>query len=228
MAIQLKSTKGAQGQSVKVLVYGESGAGKTRLISTLESPVIFSTEKGLLTLSKFDLPYEEISSMDELREALAWAQGSDEAKKFGTVVLDSITDIAEVCLNAEKKKSADGRAAYGNSNDIMGEMIRSFRDLPGRDVYFSAQLDKVQDEKGRILYGPSMPGKSLTQQLPYMFDLCFALRVEKGEDGKLVRALMTEGDGLWLAKQRGDFLEPWEGPDLGAVIRKIRGTGEKK
>ena len=40
----------------------------------------------------------------------------------------------------------------------------------------------------------------------------------------MVRALMTESDGLWQAKCRGFALDSWEEPDLGKIINKIRGV----
>ncbi len=233
MAVGLKSTLGGGADGVKGLVYGESGAGKTHLIRTLVKEgktIILSTEKGLLSLVDVDIPYLSIDSMDDLGEAYTFLVSDPEGVKFVNVALDSITDIAEVCLNAEKKKSTDGRQSYGALADKMGEMIRAFRDLPGRNILFTAQLDKVTDEKGRILYGPSMPGKTLTQQLPYFFDLLLALRVESVADEtapggvKIMRMFQTQTDGLWQAKNRGGRLDMWEEPDLGAVIRKVRGV----
>jgi hypothetical protein len=51
-----------------------------------------------------------------------------------------------------------------------------------------------------------------------------ALRVEKDAEGNTRRALMTDGDGLWLAKDRSGKLEVWEDADLGDIIRKIGGA----
>jgi len=68
-----------------------------------------------------------------------------------------------------------------------------------------------------------MPGARLAQQIGYFFDEVFALRVEKGEDGKNVRALQCDTDGLWSAKDRSGKLEAWELPDLGDIIKKIGG-----
>ena len=97
----------------------------------------------------------------------------------------------------------------------------SFRDLPGKHVYMSAKLEKTQDEMGRVLYSPSMPGNKTGQALPYFFDEVLALRVERDAEGVTQRALMCDSDGLWLAKDRSGKLESWEAPDLGAIISKI-------
>jgi len=223
MAINLKRTGTLSANGVKLLVYGQAGSGKTSLIRTLPEPIVLSAEGGLLSIQDADLPFIEVTSMDDLREAYEWVAGSDEAKAFASVALDSISEVAEVVLQYELKRNKDGRAAYGELNSTMNELIRAFRDLPGKHVYMSAKLEKSQDEMGRMLYNPGMPGKSLTQGLPYFFDEVLALRVEKDADGNTQRALMCDSDGLWAAKDRSGKLDAWEAPDLGALIVKIGG-----
>ena len=221
MAINVKTTGSMAANGVKVLVYGQAGAGKTSLIKTLPSPIVLSAEGGLLSIQDADLPFIEITSMTELQEAYTWLTSSDEAKSYKSVALDSISEIAEVCLNTEKKATKDPRQAYGAMQEQMADIIRAFRDLPGRHVYMSAKLEKTQDEMGRVLYAPSMPGNKTGQALPYFFDEVLALRVEKDGDGATQRALMCDSDGLWLAKDRSGKLDAWETPDLTAIIAKI-------
>lgn len=225
MAIKLKRTGTAAASSgVKLLVYGQAGSGKTSLIRTLPSPIILSSEGGLLSIQDADLPFIEIASLDGLREAYEWLSQSQEARShFESIAIDSISEVAEVVLNAEKKSTKDPRQAYGAMQEHMAEIIRAFRDLPGRNVYMSAKLEKNQDEMGRVLYAPSMPGNKTGQALPYLFDEVLALRVEKDAENKTQRALMCDSDGLWLAKDRSGKLDAWEAPDLGAIIAKIGG-----
>jgi phage nucleotide-binding protein len=225
MAISLKRTGGMIANGVKLLVYGQAGAGKTSLIKTLPHPVVLSAEGGLLSIADADLPYIEITSMDDLHEAYSWVLESE----YKSVALDSISEIAEVCLNAEKKvkvsgKLVDPRQAYGSMQEQMADIIRAFRDIPGRHVLMTAKLEKAQDEMGRVLYSPSMPGNKTGQALPYFFDEVLALRVEKDAEGGTQRALMCDSDGLWLAKDRSGKLGTWEAPDLGEIIAKIGGV----
>ncbi len=222
MAVYLKSTGDAHANGVKMLEYGPSGAGKTTSIKTLPNPVVLSAEGGLLSIQDANLPYIEITSMADLMEAYEWLS-SHEAKQFQSVALDSISEIAEVCLNAEKKIAKDPRQAYGAMAEQMADVIRAFRDIPGRHVLMTAKLEKTADEMGRILYSPSMPGNKTGQSLPYFFDEVLALRVEKDADGVSQRALMCDSDGLWIAKDRSGKLATWEAPDLGEIIRKIGG-----
>ena len=69
MAINLKTTGGLTANGVKLLVYGAAGAGKTTLVKTLPNVIVLSAEGGLLSIQDADLPYIEITSMDDLREA---------------------------------------------------------------------------------------------------------------------------------------------------------------
>ena len=224
MAVNLRNTNDVSISGVKLLVYGAAGAGKTYLIKTLPDPIILSAEAGLLSIRGTNLPYITISSLGDLQEAYQWITESEEAKGFQSIALDSISEIAEVILSAEKKINKDPRQAYGAMAEQMGDIIRAFRDLPGKHVYFSAKVEKAQDEMGRMIYAPSMPGKQTGPQLPYFFDEVFSLRTERTTDGEVQRALMTFNDGLWEGKDRSGKLLPWEEPDLGAIIRKIGGS----
>lgn len=221
MAINLRSTKGLHTNGVKLLVYGNAGAGKTSLIPTLPNPIVLSAEAGLLSIADADVPFLEVSSYETLMEAYAWLTQSAEAKGFDSVALDSISEIAEVVLNYEKKIAKDPRAAYGAMQEQMTDLIRAFRDLPEKHVYFTAKCEKSTDETGRLLYAPSMPGNKTGQALPYFFDEVLALRVEKDADGNPQRALMCDSDGIWQAKDRSGKLSTWEPADLGAIIAKI-------
>lgn len=228
MAINLKSTASVASSGVKVLVYGQSGVGKTTLIRTTPSPIILSAEAGLLSLAGSDIPYIEVHSLAELAEIWMWLARSKDAAKYKTVCLDSISEIAEVCLAEAKQTLKDGRAAYGEMADRMAKMIRAFRDLSGRHVYFTAKIDKSESDTGARLFAPSMPGKTLTQQLPYYFDEVLALRLVNDKDGNTVRSLMCAPDTMWTAKDRSAKLDPWEPADLSVVFAKIAGIKNKE
>jgi phage nucleotide-binding protein len=223
MAINLKNTSDVHSNGVKILVYGHAGVGKTTLATTMPNPIIISAEGGLLSIKDSNIPYIEVSNMDDLKEAYSWLT-SAEGQVFESVILDSLSEIGEVVLIHEKSVNKDGRAAYGEMATQMTALIRAFRDLPGKNVLMTAKVEKSQDETGRMLYAPSMPGAKLGQALPYFFDLVLALRVEKDADGVAQRALMCDSDGLWMAKDRSGKLQSWESPNLGSIIKDVGGS----
>lgn len=224
MAIQLKSTKQAALDGIKCLVHGPSGAGKTTLCSTTGEPtIIISAEAGLLSLREFDIPVIEVKTLDQLYEAYQYVAGAD-GEQFSWVCLDSISEIAEVVLNYEKKNSKDPRAAYGSLAEKMTDLIRAFRDLPGKNVLFLCKQEKVKDEQtGALLYSPSMPGNQLKNGLSYFFDEVLALRVEKDADGNPTRWLQSQRDYNYESKDRSGALDMFEQPSIASIAAKIRG-----
>jgi len=220
--ITLKSTFGiGVQQGVKIVVYGKAGVGKTTLCATAPAPVVLSAESGLLALSQYNIPYIEIRSLADLRQAYAWAKSSPEARQFQTICLDSISEIGEVVLSAAKLTNKDGRAAYGEMINDMTKAIREFRDLAGYHVYMSAQMERIKDETtGAVLNGPGMPGAKLGQKLPYFPDEVFKLDIE-GMGANSYRVLRTQPDFANEAKDRSGRLSPIEEPHLGKIIDKI-------
>lgn len=228
MSVKLTTARQAAiDNGIKVLCYGQAGAGKTRLCATAPNAVIISAEGGLLSLRDTDLPVIEVQSMADLQEAYRFVNESAEAKPFEWVCLDSLSEIAEVVLAYEKGNTKDPRKAYGELSDQMTQLVRAFRDLPGRNVYMSAKLDRQKDEAtGVMLYTLSMPGQKLGQALPYLFDELFVLRVEKDAEGNLTRWLQTANDLQYQAKDRSGALDMFEAPDLAAIATKIRPTNQ--
>lgn len=220
MPIKIRHTSEVAQDGVKILVYGQSGVGKTRLISTLPKPIILSAESGELTLSDCDIPFIEIKTLGDLEDAHEWLKSSDEAKMYHSIAIDSISEIGDIVLGVEKKLTKDGRMAYGAMADKISELVRKFRDIKGYNVYMSAKLDRIQDEANRMLYGPSMPGSKTGASLPYQFDVVAALRHIPNDDGTTSRMLMCDGDANWTAKSRIAGVDAFEEPDLGAIIRK--------
>jgi phage nucleotide-binding protein len=230
MAITLTSTKDSAAlNGLKFLVHGPAGAGKTSLCATTGEPtVIISAESGLLSLRGFDIPVIEVKTLDQLYEAYDFVVNTEQGQAFKWVCLDSISEIAEVVLNHEKKVAKDPRQAYGALAEKMTDLIRAFRDLPGRNVYFSCKQERAKDEQsGAMLYYPAMPGNMLKQGLGYFFDFVFALRIEKDADGNPTRWLQTSRDYNYEAKDRSGSLEMFESPDLSAIAAKVISTTAK-
>ena len=132
-------------QGAKLLVYGESGAGKTTLCKTAPGKtLVVSMESGLLSIK--DAPnldaieVKEASEIEQIAELL-----ENKTLDYDTVCLDSVTEMAEILLSQEKAKSKDPRRAYGEVIEVMIKTMRRFRDLP-MHVVFIAKQSRERDE----------------------------------------------------------------------------------
>jgi hypothetical protein len=230
----------SQLNGIKCLVYGDSGYGKTVLTATLPQPLLLSAESGTLSLKRknlerlfgvntagicYDIPTIQITNVDDLTEAYRWCSQSADARYFQSIALDSISEIGEVVLNNAKRQVKDPRQAYGELIEKMETLIRSFRDLPGKNVYMAAKQEPMKDEMtGVVKYTASMPGSKLGPKLPYYFDEVFRLGVNKDAQGNPFRYLQTQPDLQFVAKDRSGALAPMEYPHLGALFAKIVGA----
>ena len=230
MAIEFKNPADAvREQGIKMLVYGAAGSGKTVLCATANEPtLIISTEAGLLSIK--DAPKRiqivECNTREEVDEVLDYLSQN---KLPNWVCIDSISEIAEVVLAEELTKTKAPRKAYGELAVIMTALIKRFRTLHTNGV-MTAKVDKVKDDMaGGRMYSPGMPGQKMGQQLPYFFDLVWAMRVTTDKEGNLVRELQTNRDDQYEAKDRSGKLDIFEPQNLAALRSKIYGdTATKK
>ena len=223
MALVFGNTKDLGG-SVKAMCYAPAGFGKTVLCGTAPSPLIISAENGLLSLKAMSIPFIEVRTMADFRDAFRFASESEHAANFDTFCIDSASDIAESALRDMKKTEKDPRKAYGQLNDDMMEELVKWKHLK-KSVYITCKQGSMTDgTTGVTQYAPSMPGKALPQEMPYWGDELFALRIIATEEGVPVRWIQTQPDVSYFAKDRSGCLDPYEPPNLTDIFNKILGA----
>lgn len=219
------TARASQVNGVKALVYGDSGTGKTRLCRTAPAPLIISAEHRTLSLRQYDFPVLLIHNDRDLDDAYKWLVGSAEARAIGTVCLDSLSEVAETLVAGLKLKEKDPRRAYMQVQDLMLSTVRAFRDLPEKHVLIIAKMAYEKDEgTGCFRYVPSMPGRQLGPQLPYLFDEVFRAALWQDPTTKQVHQyLQTQSDLQYYAKDCSGALAAMEAPDFSAIVNKIKG-----
>ncbi len=227
MAIKISKTSDIGIDSVKTVVYGGAGVGKTRLCATAPKPLIISAESGLLSLADVDCDYIEIDNLRDLDEAYRYVLKSDHS--YETVCLDSLSEICEVLLEKILPDHKDGRQAYAELSRSVLPMLRKFRDLKGMHTVFTSKLKVVQDEDtGKVTEELLIPGAVLPAQIPYMVDEFFCLRTDR--KGNTV--LQTSPDRTRFAKDRSgalpkEMLDPNMTTVIDLIMKKQKTQGNK-
>lgn len=237
--MKISSTKTDGKHPIKMLIYGESGSGKTSLAGTIKEPVLLiSAESGLLTLRDKEIDVIDISQDDNgvmiakekrisrLGEVYNYLLTDDARKKYKWIFIDSLTEISQNLieqLNSEFPERKDSLVMYGENSKRMRSLIKSFRDIPYYNVAMVALSTIDKDENGIRFTTFDLVG-NFAAKLPGFFDEVFYLHVDK--DGK--RALITEKSERVIAKDRSGKLGKIEAPDLSIIASKINATITKE
>ena len=154
--------------------------------------------------------------LDELHRTLK-ADLANDPKSWAGVVFDSATEIVpalvdQVATDRIDKASKRGvnidavdqfftdRSDYGTMSKMFRDILRKFRDLPTHFVVTALERRDVDDDSGKVSYGPAVtPG--VQADLLGFVDLVLACSAADAEEGKPFRAL-TKSAGKYRGKDR--------------------------
>lgn len=223
MAFQIRPVEQTvENQGVKAVVYGGSGIGKTRLTLTCPRPLYLSAEVGGLSLRGSAVPTVLITGLPDLIEVYNWAKQSREAAAYDTLVLDSMSEMAENILRVAKQNTKDGRKAHNDAYEVtVVNVFNAFRDLPRKHVYMICKERHDEDTLTHVKqYKPSMPNGNLIRETPYKFDYVFRLFQHIDAQQQRSTWLQCAADATAVAKDRSGRLAMYEPPDLGVIFTK--------
>ena len=236
--MRVRSTGEFKDSKLKLLIYGESGNGKTTLAATCPGKtLIANAESGLLSLADHELDVVDIAQDDNgniipkhkriarLKEIYQFVLQPEQREKYDYLVLDSITEISQCALDEaeyEYPNRSDSLVKFGEVAKTMRSLIKAFRDIPYYHVVMTALAIEERGPNGERYKAVDMVGK-ISQQCPQFFDEVFYLGIfEDGEyEGK--RYLQTQSSPRAIAKDRSSKLAPLERADLTHITNKILG-----
>lgn len=220
-AVQEKTAK------TKLLIYGDSGSGKTWLASKAINPLIILTEANGFTSAVHSNPdalIVQIFEAERLREVVrACYKGELEGHKFDTLVIDSLTEIQRIFKEEILKKSRKEKFTLQNWSelaDTMRRFIRVVRDIPVH-VVCTALMESVTDEGDGARYvSPSFEGKKTGSEIMQYFNAVGFLYKTKSEEG-INRILMLEGPNRVTCKTTFPLPNEIKNPDMTLIQTSV-------
>ena len=166
----------AKNFGVKAICYGPAGSGKTPIINTCPNPVLLACEPGLLSLRGSKVPTWEAYSADKVDEFFDWFFKSNETKKFDTLAIDSISQLAELYLQKALKEVKHGLQAYGTMATQTLAQLNALYFTKEKHTYLIAKQEIITD--GFAYKRPYFPGKQLPIEMPHKFDEILHLDIQ--------------------------------------------------
>jgi phage nucleotide-binding protein len=196
-----------------ILIYGPSGVGKTSLYYDAKDTLVLDVEHGTEVIKKDSYygkkDYEsevtilQLTSWEDLQGVFAGLQSGE--LTFTNVILDSITDIRELCkdhvLATQKRnrvsEDTPSQQDWGVISERMRKMLRNFRSLPINTIIIAREYTNKDADTGTERIKPAVGGK-LEDDLPGMMNITVYMTVTT--DGK--RVACFDLTGKYYAKDR--------------------------
>jgi len=157
---------------------------------------------------------------------------------FTILFVDSLTAAARLCFTwAEQQPEAfsdrgrkDLRAVYGLHARSMLGWLGQLQHMRERTVVLVAVLEKHVDELNIATWQPQIEGTKTGRELPAIVDEIVTMQWIDFGDRKPVRSFVCTNPNPfgYPAKDRSGRLEQIEPPNLGVLIEKLAGPGQRK
>lgn len=233
--LDIKTTQGfGANNGLKILVYAPPHIGKTELISTLPKPFIIASEKGLTTLSKFNLPYTIVDTIDGVEKIIDWIKTRQYAGKYESIALDSLSFLTYALVadarNNPVKYTANGMKHYGVMQDKIIDLLNALYACDV-NVYVTAWQGVLYDAFGAPQSSyPDTAGKSVQTYIVHYFDLTAHLAWHsidvQQQDGTTAKQqfqyLQTvSANGIYARAKTLNKLDSFEPANLSAILAKL-------
>lgn len=226
-------------QTLKILVAGPPGAGKTRMASTFPDVLYADMEGRLLSVRDRDVRAVKITSVKDLEDLRNALDQTPEIRTkmldgpVSSVVIDTCDELARLIIRERLRsehKETMAIADWGYLADKLRDILRGFRNLSDLNVIFNVHLRSSEDsETGRVEYRPAIQG-AVGHEIAEYTDEAFLLVARPMTDARtgerrVTRHLQTYPDAQhdWVKDHSGAL--PLEFPiDLTTDYERLAAT----
>jgi hypothetical protein len=210
-------------ETSSLLVYGSPGIGKTSLVFSFtpaKKRFVFDLEAGLKVVAHMPASVFRVTTYTDLTRAINYLEQDTE---HDVVIVDSLTELARVVMVGALGLPAAGAGRpfpevpvlqdWSLTIERLRNSVRRIRLLiyKGKWVFFTAAAGINKDQNtGRLIGGPELPGKDLPNEVCYLMDEVYRMDVQQTTSGPQ-RVFWTQPDSIWLAKTRVRGAPPMQG-----------------
>lgn len=213
--LQVRSVS-EQPQTFNLLVYGDSGVGKTVLAGSASMveemcPVLLLDVEGGTMSLKNTYPDVDVVRIESWRDMQSvYDPLYDRELPYRTVILDSLTEMQKLSMNTimrellnndpSRDPDVPGMREWGKSTEQIRRLVRGFRDLPTNTIVTALAKQDKDQRTGLTKIQPSLPGK-LAAEIPGFLDIVAYYYIKVRNDD-IKRLLLTQPTETQVAKDR--------------------------
>jgi phage nucleotide-binding protein len=233
-------------ESINMLVYGDSGIGKTVLAGTAPKALFIAIESGVIAAKRQGSKAKvwPVKTWEDVQRAYIWLRDNPN-HGFEWVVIDSLTDMQEKALrwildrakadNSNRDEDIPAIQDHQKWQNMFKRFVDQFNDLPVNVLYTALEMKK-EDEEANDVVLPLILGKDygISQAICGKMHVVGRMSKKvlgKGDERKTVRRILFEALPPYFAKDRydclGRFFPNPTVPKIQAAIEGSGGVGEK-
>lgn len=205
---------------VKMLIYGESGAGKTRLsgsaddVPEMRRVLFIDVEGGTLTLRDTYPDVEVVRVKNWQQMQSVYDVLYENRHEYTTIVVDSLTELQKMSMDnvmrrlveehEERDSDVPGIREWNINIEQTRKFVRAFRDLPVNTIFTALVQTDKNVRTGALKRKPSLSGKVKDEVAGFLDIVVYLYTKEIDQENK--RMLLCGQTEDTVAKDRSNAL----------------------